>query len=207
MLIATDTPRLSALVKHEYEPSTGFCRQALTFTGTTAFCLGTVLGKVAATGAYVEAKETANDGSKTPVAVVLEDKVVNSGAIVAAAIDAAGATYTNGTYDAVITGDGVGAKISVTVASGKVDSIAVVNQGTGYTAATIALPTTAGAGDGNAAISATVGTVRKAIAYVRGPVILSKAELALHSTYNTAAKKATAIAALEAVGILVNDAV
>lgn len=207
MLIATDTKRHSALVKHEYEPSLAYCRKALTFTGTTAFGLGTVLGKVTSTGAYVEAKETANDGSKTPVAVVLEDKVVNSGAIVAAAIDAAGATYTNGTYDAVITGDGVGAKISVTVASGKVDSIVVVEQGTGYTSATLALPTAAGTGDGNAAISATVGSVRKAIALVRGPVILSKDGVALHSTYNTAAKKATAIAAIEALGILVNDAV
>ena len=206
-VFATDSQRVSNLVKHEYEPSLDYCRKVLTFTGTTAFGLGTVLGKVTSTGAYVEAVETANDGSKAPAAVVLEDKVVNAGAIVAVAIDAAGATYTNGTYNAVITGDGEGAKVSVVVASGKVDSITVVEQGTGYTSATLALPTGAGAGDGNAAISATVGTVRKAIALVRGPVILSEAGLKLNASYNTAAKKATALDALEAKGILVIKAV
>lgn len=204
-VIAQDSQRISNLVKHEYEPSLDYCRKVLTFTGTTAFGLGTVLGKVTLTGAYVEAVETANDGSKAPVAVVLEDKVVNAGAIVAAAIDTAGSTYTDGTYNAVITGNGEGAKISVTVASGAVSAISVVEQGTGYTSATLALPTAAGSG--TAAISATVGTVRKAIALVRGPVILSEAGLKLNTSYNTAAKKATALDALEAKGIVVIKAV
>ena len=73
-VFATDSQRVSNLVKHEYEPSLDYCRKVLTFTGTTAFGLGTVLGKVTSTGAYVEAVETANDGSKAPAAVVLEDK-------------------------------------------------------------------------------------------------------------------------------------
>ena len=206
-VIAQDSQRISNLVKHEYEPSLDYCRKVLTFTGTTAFGLGTVLGKVTSTGAYVEAVETAIDGSKAPAAVVLEDKVVNAGAIVAAAIDTAGSTYTDGTYNAVITGDGEGAKVSVTVASGAVSAISVVEQGTGYTSATLALPTAAGTGSGTAAISATVGTVRKAIALVRGPVILSEAGLKLNASYNTAAKKATALDALEAKGILVIKAV
>lgn len=75
-LIATDTPRFSHLVKHEYEPSIGFCREAVVVTSATATTLlvGTVLGKVTASGKYVIAKETAVDGSKVPAAVVVEEK-------------------------------------------------------------------------------------------------------------------------------------
>ena len=77
-IIATDTPRLSNLVKHEYEPSLGFCRAAVTVNeaAATTYQVGTVLGKVTATGKYVVAKETAVDGSKVPAAVVIEDKSV-----------------------------------------------------------------------------------------------------------------------------------
>ena len=131
MNIATDTKRLSALVKHEYEPSLGFCRAVVTVNeaAATDYVIGTVLGKVTATGKYVVAKETATDGSKVPAAVVLENKSI------AAATDT------------------------------------------------------------------------KVLAAVRGQMILSKAEVVLDATYNTDAKKATALAALEALGILVNDAV
>ena len=130
-IIATDTKRLSALVKHEYEPSLGFCRNVVTVNEAAAsdYVIGTVLGKITASGKYVVAKETATDGSKVPAAVVLENKSI------AAATDT------------------------------------------------------------------------KVLAAVRGQMILSKAEVVLDATYDNAAKKATAIAALEALGILVNDAV
>ena len=129
--IAQDTKRLSALVKHEYEPSLGFCRNVVTVNEAAAsdYVIGTVLGKITASGKYVVAKETATDGSKVPAAVVLEDK----------------------------------------------------------------------------SIAATTDT--KVLVAVRGPMILSKAGITLDATYNTDAKKTTALAALEALGILVNDAV
>jgi len=57
----------------------------------------------------------------------------------------------------------------------------------------------------NKSIAAATDT--KVLAAVRGQMILSKAEVVLDATYNTDAKKATALAALEALGILVNDAV
>ena len=77
-LIATDTPRFSNLVKHEYEPSIGFCRAAVTASNATATTLlvGTVLGQITATGKYVVAKETAVDGSKVPAAIVIEEKAL-----------------------------------------------------------------------------------------------------------------------------------
>ena len=130
-IIAQDTKRLSALVKHEYEPSLGFCRNVVTVNEAAAsdYVIGTVLGKITASGKYVVAKETATDGSKVPAAVVLENK----------------------------------------------------------------------------SIAATTDT--KVLAAVRGQMILSKAEVVLDATYDNAAKKSAAIAALEALGILVNDAV
>lgn len=70
-VIATDTPRFSNLVKHEYEPSIAYCRELLTVASGN-YPLGTVLGKVTATGAWVVAKETATDGSKVPAAVVIQ---------------------------------------------------------------------------------------------------------------------------------------
>lgn len=77
-LIATDTLRYSHLVKHEYEPSLGFCREMVTVNETAAktYAVGTVLGKITASGKYVIAKETAVDGSKVPAALVVEDKAV-----------------------------------------------------------------------------------------------------------------------------------
>ena len=130
-IIATDKQRFSNVVKHEYEPTLAFCRAVVTANEATAtdYAVGTVLGKITASGKYVVAKETATDGSKVPAAVVLEDKSI------AAATDT------------------------------------------------------------------------KVLVAVRGPMILSKAGIALDATYNTDAKKVTAIAALEALGILVNDAV
>ena len=131
MLIATDKPRFSNVVKHEYEPTLAFCRAVVTVNeaATTNYAIGTVLGKITASGKYVVAKETAVDGSKVPAAVVLEDK----------------------------------------------------------------------------SITATTDT--KVLVAVRGPMIVSKAGITLDATYDNATKKATAIAALEALGILVNDAV
>ena len=130
-IIAQDKQRFSNVVKHEYEPTLAFCRAVVTANevAATDYAVGTVLGKITASGKYVVAKETAVDGSKVPAAVVLEDKSI------AAATDT------------------------------------------------------------------------KVLVAVRGPMILSKAGIALDATYNTDAKKATALAALEALGILVNDAV
>lgn len=130
-IIATDKQRFSNVVKHEYEPTLAFCRAVVTVNeaAVTDYTVGTVLGKITASGKYVVAKETAVDGSKVPAAIVLEDK----------------------------------------------------------------------------SIAATTDT--KVLVAVRGPMIVSKAGITLDATYDNATKKATAIAALEAVGILVNDAV
>lgn len=74
-VIATDTARLSSLVKHEMWPETGYCRKAVTVNEAAAktYAVGTVLGKVTATGKYQICVQSAADGSQTPAAVVMDD--------------------------------------------------------------------------------------------------------------------------------------
>lgn len=74
-VIATDTPRFSNLVKHELWPETGYCRKEVTVNEAAikTYAVGTVLGKVTATGKYKIAVETAVDGSKVAAALVIND--------------------------------------------------------------------------------------------------------------------------------------
>lgn len=71
----TDTARHSNLVKQELWPATGFCRKEVVVNEAAAktYAVGTVLGKVTATGKYKIAVETAVDGSKVAAAIVIAD--------------------------------------------------------------------------------------------------------------------------------------
>ncbi len=77
-LIATDTFRLSNLVKQEFWPEHSFCRDVVTVNEAAAktYAVGTVLGKVTATGKYKICVQNAADGSQTPAAVVLQDATI-----------------------------------------------------------------------------------------------------------------------------------
>lgn len=70
-----DTSRFSNLVKHEMCPETGYCRKEVTVNEAAikTYAVGTVLGKVTATGKYKIAVETAVDGSKVAAALVIAD--------------------------------------------------------------------------------------------------------------------------------------
>ena len=70
-----DTSRFSNLVKHELWPETGYCRKEVTVNEAAikTYAVGTVLGKVTATGKYKIAVETAVDGSKVAAALVIAD--------------------------------------------------------------------------------------------------------------------------------------
>lgn len=74
-IVATDTQRLSNLVKHLYEPSTGYCFEVVTVNEAAAktYGVGTLLGTVTATGKSKIAVETAVDGSKLVTGVVVGD--------------------------------------------------------------------------------------------------------------------------------------
>ena len=92
MLIATENFRFSHLVKYELFPEKGHCRTVVTANEAAAktYAVGTVLGKVTATGKYKIAVQTAVDGSQTPAALVLADYSV------AAATDTKVLTLTSG---------------------------------------------------------------------------------------------------------------
>ena len=77
MLIATENFRLSNVLKHEYEPSLGYCRETVVINGAAAnLKIGTVLGVVTATGKYKVCVQTATDGSQNAAAVLMEDKTI-----------------------------------------------------------------------------------------------------------------------------------
>lgn len=77
-LIATETMRYSHLVKQELWAEKGFNRDVVTANEGAAatYAVGTVLGKVTATGKYKICTAAATDGSEVAAAVVLEDKAV-----------------------------------------------------------------------------------------------------------------------------------
>lgn len=74
-LIAQDSQRFSNVIKHEYEPSSKYCRETVVVNEDAAktYTVGMVLGKVTATGKYKVSVQTAIDGSQNPVAVVVSD--------------------------------------------------------------------------------------------------------------------------------------
>jgi Bacteriophage lambda head decoration protein D len=73
-VIATDTNRYSEVVKFEFEPSIGYTRESAVINDVAATLkVGTVLGKVTATGKYKVALSAAVDGSQTPVAILIAD--------------------------------------------------------------------------------------------------------------------------------------
>mgnify|MGYP003450268578 FL=1 len=77
-IVAQDTSRFSNLVKHELWPETGYCRKEVTVNEAAikTYAVGTVLGKVTATGKYKIAVETAVDGSKVAAALVIADQSI-----------------------------------------------------------------------------------------------------------------------------------
>lgn len=80
-IIATDTNRLSNLIKKTdafYAPE--LCNQLVTVNEAAAvtYKVGTVLGKVTATGKYIRSVQTAVDGSQVPAALFIADNFGNN---------------------------------------------------------------------------------------------------------------------------------
>lgn len=85
-VIATDSTRFSAVVKSEFQPELGYCRESVVINDTAqTIKVGTVLGKVTATGKYRVALSASSDGSQTPVGVYIADGIGQSGDLVLAA--------------------------------------------------------------------------------------------------------------------------
>ena len=86
-VIATDTQRLSNLIKKIGVSSTDFLFEVVTVNEAAAktYNVGTVLGTVTATGKSKIAVETAVDGSKVASGIVVGDVLGNAGPISIAA--------------------------------------------------------------------------------------------------------------------------
>jgi hypothetical protein len=76
--IATENPRISDLVKYEQAPEHGWCRDDVVINVAAAadYKIGTVLGKVTATGKYVPVNAAAvvgQEGAEVAAAILLEN--------------------------------------------------------------------------------------------------------------------------------------
>lgn len=77
-LVATRKPLLGNLVKHEYATNHGYCREVavVNVASATELSVGSVLGKVTATGKFVPRNPAGIDGSEVAAAIVVENKSV-----------------------------------------------------------------------------------------------------------------------------------
>lgn len=76
-VIATESKRLSNVVKQELWPETGYTRAVVTVNDAASTLVpGSVLGKVTATGKYKVAVQTASDGSQVADAIVMQEIAV-----------------------------------------------------------------------------------------------------------------------------------
>lgn len=109
-------------------------------------------------GAYVNSQKLRIEAVKAISAIELTHTGPGN-AITAIASGVAGAGYTDGTYELVITGGGgSGARATAEVTAGAVSAVTLLAGGSGYSSApTIALPEDAGAGTG-ATFTSTRGT-------------------------------------------------
>lgn len=127
-------------------------------TATASISGGVVTGiTVTAEGSgYTYAKVAVSGGSPTTAAelrAVLPPLAMGR-ELLDVDIDAAGASYTNTTANAILTGDGYDGVVSVTTSGGSVTAASVSTAGYNYTVADVTLPVADfGSGDGNAALT------------------------------------------------------
>lgn len=78
MIIATDTLRLSNVLKQELWAELGYCRTVVTVNEAAAksYVPGMVLGKVTSGGKFKIAVETAVDGSKVAAGIVIDSQAI-----------------------------------------------------------------------------------------------------------------------------------
>jgi hypothetical protein len=230
-VIATDSTRFSAVVKHEYEPSKSFCRDAVTLNGAAAtYKVGAVLGKYIATPTATSAAKAGNTGNGAMGAITMTSVAnLKTGAykvsIVKAAANAGDFVLKDSEGDVLGTGtvgvafsqagfaftlaDGatdfvVGDEFTITVAGTVKYKIVEATATDGSEVAAAVLIADSLGQSGDIVLAATTDT--KALALTRGPVIVADAGLTFGASVDTAGELATAYAQLKSVGITVDTA-
>jgi hypothetical protein len=69
MPVLTQPPTIGDVLKFEVNPN--YTRETVTLTGGTAYPVGSVLGRITASGAYTLSPDTGADGSEVAAAVLL----------------------------------------------------------------------------------------------------------------------------------------
>lgn len=80
-LIASENPRLTNWLKREMWAEQGYCRLAVVANeaAATTYKTGTVLGKVTASGKYVQYDNAATTGEEVAAGVVIEEAELEAG--------------------------------------------------------------------------------------------------------------------------------
>lgn len=230
-VVATDSARLSNVVKHEYEPGLGWCREKVTAyeASLTTYQVGTVLGRFLTGGSATSTANAGNSGDGTMGTVTvgalaktgiynlrIVAAALNAGTFevtdpsgeyvgqgtVAVAFNAGGLSFTLADgANDFVVGDGFIITVSGTEKY-KVMKATAIDGSANFAGLVIA----DGAGDaGEFSVAATTDT--PVLILKRGPAIVGKESLVLDATVNTTAEKAQLYAEMAAVGILVNDVV
>lgn len=226
-LVATEAPRLSSLIKHEYEPSVGFCRDVVTVyeAGAKTYPIGTVLGKtfVSSSVTATAGTNTGNGAIGTVTATGLAKNGIYTIRIVKAATNAGDFTVTD--PSGAVTGYGTVAvaysnQIAFTLADGATDFVVgdtftVEVIGT-YKHKLIEATATDGsrdfaaiyisASDGSFSTSTIAATTdTSVIALVNGAAVVGKSALTVGASVNTAGELARLYGQMEAKGIIARD--
>lgn len=218
-VIATDTKRLSNLLKAELWSELGYCREVVTAYEAAAktYAVGTTLGRVITSGIATATADAGNTGTGTfgTITVTAPAKVGKYRVVITAA-------DTNAGTFAVIDPDGIAVGTGTVAAAYSKGGLAftisdatdfIVGDGFTVTVAgtykyKIAVET---ATDGSKEVMAVVledkavaaTTDTKLVVLVKGPASVAKGGLVLDATYDDATKKGVVYAALEAKGIQV----
>lgn len=126
-VIATDTQRFSNVIKYEQDPAVGITREQGVFNDTAqTLKVGTVLGKVTATGKWRVALSASADGSQTPAGIYIADTLgQSSDLVVANATDTQILVLARG--DAIVADGGLILGTGITLAAVKAAFLAINN--------------------------------------------------------------------------------
>lgn len=225
-LIATESQRLGAVLKYEFEREMGFCRKAVTAyeSGAKTYTPGTVLGKTLVSGSAAAVAGGANTGNGTMGSITvsahakigqytLRITVASSNAGAFELLNSSGSVIGTGNVASAFVGNG----LAFTLADGSADFIVgdtftitvtgtekykiLENTASDGSAAFAGIYIGASNGLGiDTSVAATTDTT--VLILERGPAMVAKEGLTLGASINTAAEKAALYAQMAAVGII-----
>lgn len=224
-LIATESQRLGAVLKYEFEREMGFCRKAVTAyeSGAKTYTPGTVLGKTLVSGSAAAVAGAGNTGNGTMGTITVSSHakigqytlritVASSNAGAFELLNSNGSVIGTGNVASAYVGNGlaftladatdfiVGDTFVITVTGTEKYKIL---ENTASDGSAVFAGIYIGASNGlgiDTSVAATTDTT--VLILERGPALVAKEGLTLGASINTAAEKAALYAQMAAVGII-----